>query len=109
MGVLTDRDREVLAELPTDEWVRPMDVGGRDSSHHSATLRKLVRYGLAEQERHYRGVSSGHWRYRRMDLMKQAVQHVRVLAGYECSGSGDVTCGDCGPCDARAFLARWGL
>lgn len=32
-------------------WVRPMDVGGRDASHHSATLNKLVRLGLAERKR----------------------------------------------------------
>jgi hypothetical protein len=65
MCVLTERDQETLNEVPTDEWVRPMDIGGRDSSHHSATLRKLVRYGLVEQKRHYVGLSGGHWRYRR--------------------------------------------
>lgn len=105
--MLTSRDIEVLTELPTDEWVRPMDIGGADSSHHSATLRKLVRLGLAEQLRHYRGVSGGHWRYRRVDMVQQAIGHVRVLAGYECAGSGDTACGECGPCEARAFLERW--
>lgn len=66
MRPLTERDREVLRELPTDEFVRPMDIGGRNSSHHSATLSKLVRYGLVERKRHYVGVSSGHWRYKRV-------------------------------------------
>ena len=113
-SVMTERDREVLVELPTDEWVRPMDVGGRDSSHHSATLRKLVHYGLAEQKRHYVGVSGGHWRYRRVDMVKQAIAHVHVLASYECAGVNQEPndthpCGKCGPCEAHTFLHRWGL
>ena len=114
VGVLSDRDLAVLVDLPTDEFVRPMDIGGRDSSHHSATLRKLVRLGLAEQKRHYVGVSGGHWRYRRVEMMKQAIDHVRVLAGYGCAGvdqEPDDTklCGKCGPCEAGAFLRRWGF
>ena len=112
--VLTDRDREVLGELPIVAWVRPMDVGGTNSSHHSATLRKLVRYGLAEQKRHYRGVSGGHWRYRRVDMVAQALEYVRILAGYGCAGVNQdpedpTQCGKCGPCEATAFLHRWGL
>lgn len=64
--ILTERDRDILDALPVDEFVRPMDVGGRDSSHHSATLAKLMRHGLVERKRHYRGVTGGHWRYRRL-------------------------------------------
>ena len=113
-GVLTDRDREVLASLPTDEWVRPMDVGGTNASHHSATLQRLVRYGLAEQKRHYVGLSGGHWRYRRSDMVGQAIAHVRVLAGYGCAGvdqepDDPAMCGKCGPCEAGEFLKRWGV
>lgn len=45
-----DRCREVLAELAgaPPKWLTPMQVGGTDGSHHSATLTKLVRQGYAE-------------------------------------------------------------
>jgi hypothetical protein len=58
---LTDREREVLRELASfarsaaahpdwhPQWAKPMDVGGRDGSHHSYTLGKLVTKGLAEK------------------------------------------------------------
>ena len=50
------RDREqredavlrLLAEQPRRCWFRPMDVGGRDGSHHSYTLKRLVKKGFAE-------------------------------------------------------------
>jgi hypothetical protein len=60
---ITDRDLEVLEflelrcvlELEIDEtawkFVRPMDVGGSDGSHHHKTLKKLVRFGWAEERR----------------------------------------------------------
>lgn len=55
---LTERDREVLGALAVAKeiradwkgWLTPMYVGGRDASHHSATLAKLVRRGLAERK-----------------------------------------------------------
>jgi len=108
-GVLTDRDRAVLESLPSDEYVRPMDVGGTDSSHHSATLQRLARFGLAEQKRHYRGVTGGHWRYRRSDMVQQALGFVRLLVSYGCAAEGEKMCGECGPCEAAAFLDKWGL
>jgi len=60
---LTARDIEVLADLRSandyakglgqhDGFVRPMDVGGKDSSYHSNTLAKLVHRGFAKR-RHY--------------------------------------------------------
>jgi hypothetical protein len=113
-GVLTERDREVLYQLPKDEFVRPMDVGGTNGSHHSQTLCRLARLGLVEQKRHYKGVSGGHWRYRRLDMVQQAIDHVRVLAGYGCAGidqepDDTALCGKCGPCEAGAFLKLWGF
>ena len=63
---LTDRDLETLRDLlhvcddrakqmesasnprPHDFFVKPMDIGGMDCSHHSKTLKKLVRRGLAD-------------------------------------------------------------
>lgn len=35
-------------ELARKGWVTPMLVGGRNGSHHSATLKKLVSQGLVE-------------------------------------------------------------
>lgn len=54
-AALSARDNEVLDELKhwkyNKGWARPMDVGGRDCSHHSRTLSKLVRLGYAEARR----------------------------------------------------------
>ena len=51
-ATLTKRDRSVLAELEyaclNHGWATPLDCGGRNRSHHSATLVKLVRCGYAE-------------------------------------------------------------
>lgn len=49
---LTERDYDVLGELAhqskDERWLKPMDVGGTDGSHHSATLNKLVNHGYAK-------------------------------------------------------------
>ena len=51
---LRPHEEEVLnylqwfAENRPQKWVRPMDVGGSDGSHHSGTLAKLVKLGYAE-------------------------------------------------------------
>jgi hypothetical protein len=49
---LTERDLDVLGELvhqsKDGRWLRPMDVGGTDGSHHSTTLNKLVNHGYAK-------------------------------------------------------------
>jgi hypothetical protein len=47
MRDLSERQREVLEDLPSRRWVRPMDIGGRDASDHSRVLASLVRLGLA--------------------------------------------------------------
>jgi hypothetical protein len=56
-----DKEREVLLGLEwavrcnqgpqMDGWVRPMDVGGSNCSHHSATLKRLLKRGLVERKR----------------------------------------------------------
>lgn len=77
---LSDEEKEVLAEAEyihrrPDQasprcggggWFKPMNVGGRNGSHHSRTLRKLERKGLIESERMtWAGASSrGSRRYR---------------------------------------------
>lgn len=49
---LSDRQRDVLESLAGFEgWARPMDVGGRDGSHHSMTLAQLTKRGLAERKK----------------------------------------------------------
>lgn len=65
---LTDRQREVLLSLHDDEWLRPLDIGGSDRSHHSRTCAQLVRKGLAEEQRggdSPRGTARHGFRYRR--------------------------------------------
>jgi hypothetical protein len=49
---LSGRQRDVLDSLAVlGDWSRPMDVGGRDGSHHAATLSALARRGLAERKK----------------------------------------------------------
>lgn len=45
---LTERDLEILCGLSAGGWLRPLDLGGTDGSHHSATLTKLARKGMAQ-------------------------------------------------------------
>lgn len=73
---LTPQQREVLRALEgqgmTSEndgpkefvWSRPMDLGGRDASHHSKTLHTLVKLGMAEKKKRYAGISTGSYLYR---------------------------------------------
>lgn len=44
---LTDRQRTLLRWLDDEAYRTPMDLGGRDGSHHSRTLRQLVSKGYA--------------------------------------------------------------
>ena len=46
---LTERQARVLDSLTRVALARPMDVGGRDQSHHQGTLMQLVRRGLVER------------------------------------------------------------
>lgn len=79
LGVLRPHELEVyeyldglrvleFAQKLGKSWWRPMDVGGFDGSHHSRTLAKLVKLGLAE--RRQRGSLAGirsSWEYRALD------------------------------------------
>lgn len=54
MKALTVRESEILATLKMDwpnEWVRPMDIGGRNGSDHSRVLTALARKGHIERTR----------------------------------------------------------
>jgi hypothetical protein len=49
---LSDRQRDVLDSLAVHgSWARPMDIGARDGSHHSATLSGLTKRGLVERKK----------------------------------------------------------
>lgn len=73
---LTERDIEVLGDLeaasrnyldvqPSSEgWVMPMDCGGFNGSHHSATLKKLSDRGLADRKKYGSPRQKGSCRYR---------------------------------------------
>lgn len=54
--MLTMRERGVLDTLATQKrsaWFCPMDIGGRDGSHHSNTLRALGKLGLVERKKYH--------------------------------------------------------
>uniref|UniRef100_A0AB74UNF8 Transcriptional regulator n=1 Tax=Caulobacter phage BL57 TaxID=3348355 RepID=A0AB74UNF8_9VIRU len=67
---LTDRDWEVLGSLvPTfrDEpirWHTPLDLGGSNGSHHSATLAKLEKRGFVEAQQRMAHMVRGSKQYR---------------------------------------------
>lgn len=49
---LSDRQLDVLDSLAVyGDWARPMDVGARDGSHHSATLSGLASRGLVDRKK----------------------------------------------------------
>lgn len=63
---LSPRAFELLTWLSDEQWVKPMDLGGRDGSHHSGTLALLVRHGLAERRRRTKPWGAVRaWMYRR--------------------------------------------
>lgn len=74
---MNEQDVEVLRELRDGEWLRPMDVGGSDGSHHSRTLSRLVGRGLAERQKRntitnvLRNGRRGSYVYRITDAGKQ--------------------------------------
>ena len=45
---ISSRQLKALHSLAVfGDWARPMDIGARDGSHHTMTLRSLVKKGLA--------------------------------------------------------------
>lgn len=48
---MSAREHAVLADLASlpRGWVRPMDIGGTNGSHHAQTLARLCRKGLAKR------------------------------------------------------------
>jgi hypothetical protein len=49
---LSDRQHDVLDSLAVfGDWARPMDIGARDGSHHSATLSGLASHGLVDRKK----------------------------------------------------------
>lgn len=49
---ISDRQLDVLDSLAVfGDWARPMDIGARDGSHHSATLSQLARHDLVERQK----------------------------------------------------------
>ncbi len=52
VAVLTELAFDLLRwQLEDEEWKTPRMMGGRDGSHHHATLARLVRLGLAERRK----------------------------------------------------------
>lgn len=84
MTELTARDLRVLRDLCdfSDNAIRlkfrrksarPMDVGGRNGSHHGATLAKLHALGLAECDRWLIGTRHTNY-YRISDAGRKALE-----------------------------------
>lgn len=48
---LSDLEKCVVLSMEGHKWVRPMDIGGSDGSHHSATLKRLIRRGIVERKK----------------------------------------------------------
>lgn len=96
MKPLTKRDVETLRELRgasdgarkndarevrSEGFVPVMDCGGRDASHHSATLTKLVKRGMAEvwgphPKQPWRSKYSGGKLYRITDAGRAALKDI---------------------------------
>lgn len=70
---LTEPQRWLLEDFAVSGiagWVRPMDLGGRDGSNHSAVLRQLERKGYVESKQRLGNGSNparGSRRYRLTD------------------------------------------
>lgn len=69
----TDNERTVLYELSywyrkgDKRGVRPLDIGGRNGSHHSYTLTKLVKRGLVSRAQRSAFGGRGSFRYKLTD------------------------------------------
>lgn len=79
---LTNRQKAALSALAWwgPNWVRPLDIGGRNKSYHSATLAQLETKGLVESKQR-----SG-YRYRRgskVYRLTDAGQPVAQACDYE--------------------------
>lgn len=84
---LTERDYEVLSALQAHEQnmtelglsrgAHPMDLGGRNGTHHSATLNKLVRHGLVSRSYPPRPGHRGSQRYKLTDEGRRIIaEHI---------------------------------
>jgi len=52
---MTNREIDILNQLARARqcFYKPIDLGGRDCSHHSRTLLKLTKQGLVERSKNY--------------------------------------------------------
>lgn len=85
---LSPRALELLRWLDDRDWKRPMDVGGRDGSHHSATLARLVRQGFADR-RKFHAIHCAHGSTHRRKLINNRWEYTEghpPYAGCTCKG-----------------------
>lgn len=73
---LTDKQYDVLRELRDDVFLKPMDFGAWDASHHSGTARRLAKQGLVEMKG-YRNYSRSVYSYRRTPAGSAALEAER--------------------------------
>lgn len=94
MKPLTERDIETLASLESasddaikhdtremrrEGWVMPMDCGGFNGSHHSYTLAKLAKRGLAERYKFGNKREKGSCRYRANEAGRMYLRGLAAL------------------------------
>jgi hypothetical protein len=72
------REFDVLRLLDDVLWLRPMDIDGRDGSHHSDTLARLIKRGLAERQSRG-GRSKTAWAYLRTPAGRTAAVGERPI------------------------------
>lgn len=83
MVSLPDRQIEMLRALEAlprtnlSEWGTPLAMGGTDGSHHSATLRALVKKGLAEKDTRHYTCCRPSYRYRLTPAGRAALEALR--------------------------------
>ena len=46
--MITDKQYDVLWQLSDTKFLKPMDFGAWDASHHSGTARQLAKQGMVE-------------------------------------------------------------
>jgi hypothetical protein len=86
---LTMRERDVLRTIASQAphvWLRPMDIGGRDGSHHSDTLKKLAKLGLVERKK-YHAIYCWYGTHQVMDMDGKVVERKQPIKSCCCRGS----------------------
>lgn len=104
MGQVTDQQIDVLWQLGEGEdWKTPRMCGGRDGSHHSDTLRTLVKLGYVETKKLH-SISCWHGTTQRWDSERARIVRCAPIKSCCCKGSRKYRRTKAGD---RAFKVAW--